>query len=99
MLVGFDEEVREPLCLTVAVPGVPAMEESTGKEKEVMSDVAEEIISPDELVDDDDEEGEVPEDPPAASESSANPTEAGLDRKTEYTFFCVQRVRMKCVRP
>jgi len=32
------------------------------------------------------EDGE-PEDPPAALESSANPTEAGSDLKTEYTFF------------
>lgn len=39
-----------------------------------------------------DEEGLlVPEEPPAASDSWANPTEGGLERKTEYTFFCNHR--------
>jgi hypothetical protein len=31
----------------------------------------------------------VPEEPPALAESSANPTEKGLARKTVYTFFLI----------
>lgn len=34
----------------------------------------------------DDDEGS-PEEPPAALESCAKPTEGGLDLNTEYTFF------------
>lgn len=56
-----------------------------------------------ELEEDEVDESEAPlsgcglSEPPAASESCAKPTEAGDERKTEYTFFCESaRVESTC---
>lgn len=89
-LVGLvPEQVAVPLCLTVAVPGEPAVEEiEVGEEEEAEEEISvgsKIVATPDELVGE--EADEVPEEPPAALDNSANPIDPGLDRKTEYTFF------------
>jgi len=82
--VGVDpERVVVPLCLTVAVPGEPALkeiEEEEEEEEEISVDAKVEA-TPDELMGE--ETDEVPEEPPAAFDNSANPIDPGLDRKTE----------------
>jgi len=89
--VGVDpERVVVPLALTVCVPGVPALYEIEVEEEEAeeeISVVAKVETTPDELMGEEAGEDELPEEPPAAADNSANPTDPGLDRKTEYTFL------------
>lgn len=82
--------------VSLAVCGPDDGAEVTEKEIEESMDVSaerredeEDDVSGD--VDADEEVGSVPVEPPAAAESCAKPTEGGLNRKTEYTFFCCSR--------
>lgn len=92
--VPVDAPVGSGLAALVsfAVCGPDAGAEVTEKETEESVDVSaerredeEDDVSED--VDADEEVGSVPVEPPAAVESCAKPTEGGLNRKTEYTFF------------
>lgn len=72
-------------------PGVPVMVTTvTGgrrEAEEVVSVDVDKIVEAEEAAAE--EEEEAPEEPPAASDNWAKPIEAGLERKTEYTFFWV----------
>lgn len=98
LAVPVDAPVGNGLAalVSLAVCGPDDGAEGTEEEAEESVDVSaerredeEDDVSED--VDADEEVGSVPVEPPANVESCAKPTEGGLNRKTEYTFFYCSR--------